>query len=693
MPAGLRHWNFIHQAMEINFGYSFAAPHTITFSRPSASEKYLADISPERIHFLYSYGNLRNVPPLAWDAPKINLETELSLAEDGRALPFCQWRRHESAAPCLVAHAKLAVDCTVQALATRIGVVVKLEADNLDSQRHVVTAKFRSLRGWVIANKGWIDGEHGNILLTMNNGRADRIIAFAEGADEYPMFRKGRVVNPRAPMPDAFVKEQSNSMMYMTMLLELSPDARRQFFIVLPFEAYYGEYEELRRLDFQRLFDDALAERDALLARGCKITTNASAFNHCLRSCIADVFVMREPVPNGAWGISPGTNEYRSMNSCEGLEAEVLLERLGYADEAAADLPNYFAAQNQDGCWAYDGGWEHEMWIAIYKKCRAALEHFQMSRDWQFLREIYPRMKRASLFNARAREKTVGAPEEFARGLMPRGMGDCGMMNNGDYYGIFYPMNCLAVAADKITLTAARLLGLREDEEELRRICEEGEKALRKSLRANSVKEDGYEWIPAVAQATTTSLFGCLFAYFPGGILTKDDPLVRGTLEHVMKGKISDGGLPVGTGWLPDGIWAAMALDNFSCAYLRMGERQKAAAFLYPVLNHASPLVTWCEERGKERNSSVKTGDMQHLWTPLSVAAYTLDAILYEDDNAIHLLAGVPDAWLENGGEIKLEGLQTHYGKCWLDAKRRHGKVQCDVRFEFEPDKPVVVEV
>ena len=154
------------------------------------------------------------------------------------------------------------------------------------------------------------------------------------------------------------------------------------------------------------------------------------------------------------------------------------------------------------------------------------------------------------------------------------------MMNNGDYYGVFYPMNCLAVAADKITLKAAEMLGYDDDAKKLRDICNEAEEALRKSMRENAVRENDFKWIPAIAHAATTSLFGCLFAYYPGGILDKGDPLIIGTLRHVMEDKISDGGLPVGTGWLPDGIWAAMALDNFSSVYLRMGERQKAASFL-----------------------------------------------------------------------------------------------------------------
>ena len=50
---------------KIDFDYSFAAPHTITLCRPSASEKYLLNIDESKIQLLYSFGSLKDVHPLA----------------------------------------------------------------------------------------------------------------------------------------------------------------------------------------------------------------------------------------------------------------------------------------------------------------------------------------------------------------------------------------------------------------------------------------------------------------------------------------------------------------------------------------------------------------------------------------------------------------------------------------------------
>ncbi len=46
---------------------------------------------------------------------------------------------------------------------------------------------------------------------------------------------------------------------------------------------------------------------------------------------------------------------------------------------------------------------------------------------------------------------------------MPRGFGDCGLMDDDDLYGVFLPHNIWAVYADRLTVEAAEILGKTED--------------------------------------------------------------------------------------------------------------------------------------------------------------------------------------------------------------------------------------
>jgi len=59
----------------------------------------------------------------------------------------------------------------------------------------------------------------------------------------------------------------------------------------------------------------------------------------------------------------------------------------------------------------------------------------------------------------RARMRTgSGDSRPATYGLMPPGMGDAGLMNDGDLYGVFLPHNIWAVYADRLAVEAAKIL-------------------------------------------------------------------------------------------------------------------------------------------------------------------------------------------------------------------------------------------
>ena len=673
----------------VNFDYAFAAPHMITMCRPSASQKFHLQMEENKMIVKYSYGCLKDAFPLSSSQPKIDQETELTINQDGAEYCLSGWHRHASGAPWMIAESKGEVACTVNATATATGLVIKMEFENNGSIQHDMMVHFRNMSGWVINNLGWIDGVHTNLLLTLNaNGRSDRIIGYALGADEYPIFKNGRATGIFVPMVTPPPKEKGPSMMYTTARFILEPGEKKTGWFVLPYNNNLEEYEALSKADYEKEMADALAEWCDLLDESVKISICDEGVISAYRACLADLFVMREP-HGGRHGISNGTIYYRSVHSGEPLIATHILDRAGYVDLVADDLPLYLEAQDDNGCWVYSKGWEHDMWGINYYKANAALQHYYITDDIEYLKAIYPRMKRSILFNRESRRSTKNDPVKAHRGMMQRGMGDCGMMDDGDFYGFFYPQDIQASAADRLILKVAQILGYEEDAKLFSEYCEETVQDLITSLRENSIKEDGYEWIPAVPGSNNTSMFGCLYAFHPGKILDAQDPLIQGTIRHVLSEKISEGGLPMGTGWMPKGIWVAMALDNFSSMYLRMGERDKASDFLYPVLNHATPLVTWCEERGQEKGSKETSGDFQHLWTPVSVCGYMLDALLYEDDNAIHICEGIPRHWLAEGKRICVSGLRTRCGKADFTVENKGGKLIYDIRFEREVDRDV----
>ena len=169
--------------------------------------------------------------------------------------------------------------------------------------------------------------------------------------------------------------------------------------------------------------------------------------------------------------------------------------------------------------------------------------------------------------------------------------------------------------------------------------------------------------------------------------------MIAGAVKFIEGKRKSEGGLPMGTGWLKDGLWVAMALGSIARTYLRLGLYQRAYQYLYPALNHASPYVTYCEERGVEKGSAEKTGDMQHLWTPLSVCQYMVEAFWFEDEKAVHLCAGIVPEWLTEGKTIGITGLKTHYGDTAMRVAYAGAYAQLQINTERPMEKDVLLHL
>ena len=140
---------------------------------------------------------------------------------------------------------------------------------------------------------------------------------------------------------------------------------------------------------------------------------------------------------------------------------------------------------------------------------------------------------------------------------------------------------------------------------------------------------------------------------------------------------------------MKDGLWVAMALDVVSRTYLRLGYYDKARKYLYPALNHASNLVTYCEERGKEKGSKEISGDKQHLWTPLSVCQYIKDAFWFEDEKGVHLFSGICPNWFINKKDLGVENLKTHFGNASIKMNRNDEIINVSIQTE----RPLNVDI
>lgn len=566
-------------APKVDFSYAFATPHRITIGRPDASDRTLLDLMPSYLQMSWSYDNLNmpTYPLLAFRQPITHWRFQITPQIDGRAFPKSRWTRYEADLPALEnIYEDPQGTIKLDALGGITAGLIRIEMENTDSKPHQFIVHCGSYNSWG-ENPAWVEPTQavGDNLVAGFNDRADRVLVMGVGAEAYSLQPDGK------------------SALYNDMVLvwNLKSGEKRSGWIVRPYNAYEADLPELRKHDWAKEWEQGKKEWQDLIGRALKLSIPDAGVTNAYRSCVGDLFIMREPMVGGYVGYVVGTEQYRAGNSIETAFAAVALELSGYHKDATNGFRASLDMQNSDGNWADYQGWSNTMWCCSGFKCHTIMEHYRLTRDKEFLAKVYPRMVASSRFQERQRAHMRPAAGErpLTYGLMPRGMGDGGLWNDGDLYGVFFTHNIWAVYGDKCSLEAAEILGKTEDIPELKKIYETARTDLLTALDRGAIKEKDYRWIPGVSGKTSGSRWGVLQAAFPTGLLPPDHELITGTLRRV-ESNISKGGLAVGLGWMGGGVWMAMSLDNVAETHLARGNGDAAVKYLYAVLNHGTPL-------------------------------------------------------------------------------------------------------
>lgn len=621
-------------AQRVDFHSAFAPPHRITVGQPGGSVKTLLDAEPGTLTIAWTYDDLRNVPLAVWKAPRVNWRIRLSASVDGEPLRDCVWSRAEAGWPVLdMTWRGQGGSVRIEFAGSDDGAVGRVSIRNADRRPHRFALRAEVQGGWVAHNPAWVNpARDAAALLAMQFDRADRVLLALAGGVSGPLEKKAA-----------------------SMEWQVAPGGLASGWVLRPQEAYEAALPAMRHRDWNAGFERALGLWRPVLAAASRFQIPDKGVRQAFRASLSDLYIMREPLAQGYTGTICGTEIYRSTNPFEPSLAAIALDQMGLHQDAAEGMRVHVDMQAPDGDWNDPRGWAQSMWGGAGMKSWAVMEHYRLTGDHEYLASVFPKMLASSRWQS-ARRAQAGTG-----GLMPRGMGDGGLMNGADHFGVFYPHNFLAVMADRLAVEAAEILGRPREAAELRKIYDSSLADLRRSLETGAIADDGFRWIPGTPGNASGSRWGALYSLFPARILGPDDPLIQGTLKRI-EAKLSEWGQPVHTGWMADGTWAAITLDNLAEAHLMRGEGDASAAYLYSTLNHATPLVTWCEERGLEPGTTKTSGDRQHLWTPLAVVRLIRDSLVMEQDDGLHLAAGVPRNWLERGHSVGVVKAPSHFG-------------------------------
>ena len=632
-------------ATRVDFSYAFATPHRLTVALPDNSNKTLFDVEPATLRISWSYQSLMDLPFSAYVTPPANWAVKLTPQFDGQPFAGSAWTRIDGFLPAL--HDRFEsppARMTIEIAGGADAALVRVTMENRGAEAARFALVCESQRGFFGYNPAFVDKARANDCLLAGWGeRADRIIVLCPQADELPL-RGATTLCPE---------------------WAVAPGETRVGWLIRPYAGYAADLPALRARDWEKEFAAAIDAWHALLGRAARIEVPDPGVERAFLACLADCFIMREPVPGGRIAGTPGTDGYRAASPCEPGIISIVLDQLGLHKESDEGYSVFFESQGEDGDWADPQGWAHLMWLAAGFKSWTAMEHYKHTRDRAYLDRVYPHMLASARFHERERARTrvlENGEKPLTYGLMPPGMGDCGLKDGDNLYGVFLPHNFWAVYADEAALEAARILGRRDDILELEGICAAARQDLLAALDRGAIQEEGYRWIPGVAGKTCGSRWGALNALTPCAILPRDHELISGTIRH-LESNMSPGGLPLNTGWMPEGLWVAIALDNLAEAHLVRDEGDAAAALFYATLNHGTPLFTWCEERAPLPGAAETTGDRQHLWTPVAVVRALRDMLVMEDGDVLHLARGVDREWLASGSPVGVNRASTHFGE------------------------------
>ncbi|MCS7033759.1 MAG: discoidin domain-containing protein [Phycisphaerae bacterium] len=129
--------------------------------------------------------------------------------------------------------------------------------------------------------------------------------------------------------------------------------------------------------------------------------------------------------------------------------------------------------------------------------------------------------------------------------------------------------------------------------------------------------------------------------------------------------------------------------------FVRLGQRERAWQALEWFFSHQRPAGWrhWAEVVHRDRSKPEMIGDMPHTWCGSDFLNSVRAMFLYEDQGSLVLLAGVPDAWLNDPAGIHVGPLRSEYGQLTLDSRPTGGGVVVRIEGNARPPGGFILPV
>jgi len=453
-----------------------------------------------------------------------------------------------------------------------------------------------------------------------------------------------KVANTGQTVADAKLKverSKPSSATYKAFARSLAPGENAETVISIPFSTLKKE-SDFTIEDAKLWLDRTVQYWRGFMERAAQIKVPSDKATQALMA--SHVYQL---IANDRGEVHPGEGFYDEFYIRDAAYQVMQLEEAGLTDAARRAMESFLSHQRPDGRFES----QKKQLDANGQACWALWQFYKITGDQQWLAKAYPQMRRAVNWTLKARRQAP-ADSPFSS-VLPNAPADGEYLWDGKHHIVgydFWNLRALLCTAD-----AARTLGKPDEAKELLREA----KLYRRAIDA-AWKQTGLEHFPPSWEKAGTH-WGNTETLWPTELFDPQDPRVIALISEVRKN--------YGGGFIEGTIqWRghANAIHPYMSAYTTMaslvrGENEQVVEDFYWYLLHSTATHAFPEGVYVERRTAWND-TIPHALGASNYAIMLRHMLIHERNDELHLLMAIPDWWLAEGNEIRIERAPTHFG-------------------------------
>ena len=347
--------------------------------------------------------------------------------------------------------------------------------------------------------------------------------------------------------------------------------------------------------------------------------------------------------------ITPGVSTYHMMWFRDAAYLVPALERLGHPEMARCILLTYPDRQTPDGFFrSHNGEWDscgQAMWTLV--------NHYRMTGDTGFLKDIYPSLMKGARWIDSMRQKDLPA-DDPRHGLLPEGI-------SAEHFGVsdcYYWDDLWSVGGLRAVALAARDLGLTVDAGYLESVAgeiwgdlEASWETVRRRLGRRVMPIAPYRDVDAAS-------IGALAAVYPLDLIPPEEEIIANTVEELVKRCFYRDTHYHGVMHFGINPYMSMHVAQY---YLR--RRDPYALTIFESLMKMATSTYTYPEAINPLTGGGSLGDGHDGWSAGDIFNFVRNLLVMEEGDKLVLLALGKQEWFTAGERIEVEGAPTYFGE------------------------------